>query len=142
MAGIRPAATYGAEVIGVAPSALRTLRQVAAITRRPKSRGRSLTAVSLTHADPAGRASYAAAARWALEVWRASGHGHTAHSLPTLIAAHDACLPAALIATWPTAKGLVAIAQLEPARSKWSWPAPLEGHHRLSPQPTQTSRTI
>ena len=87
---------------------------------RPKARGRSLIAVSLIHDDPAGRASYAAVARWALEVWRATGHDPAALSLPTLITAHDSSRASALEATWRTAKGPNAIAHLELAWLRWS----------------------
>ena len=40
---------------------------------RPVARGRSLTAVSILHGDPAGRAGVAAIERWSSEVWAAAG---------------------------------------------------------------------
>ena len=84
VADIRPAATYGAEITGVAPGALRHRRQLAANTFRPRARGRSLSAVRLLHGDPAGRTGHAAAARWALESRRATAHHPYTLSVPYL----------------------------------------------------------
>ena len=125
VAGGRPAATYGAEVSGVAPGALRNLRQLAAHTFRPKARGHSLTTVILLHGGPAGRASYAAAARWALEAWRATAHDTEARSLPYGTNAYDLTRPEARAASWRTARGPISMANLELRRIGWHWPTPV-----------------
>ena len=111
--GIRPAATCGAEVTGVSPAPFRNIWQLAAHTFRPKARGRSLTAVSLIHHDPAGRASYAASSCWTLESWRAVAHDPDALSTPSLTSAYYCTRAEVLSATWRTARGPVAVACLE-----------------------------
>ena len=126
VSGLRPAATYGAEIIGAAPSALRSLRQFAAHAMRPRAKGRSLTAVSLIHGDPAGRPGYSAASRWALGAWRSAERDADVLSIPYLVNAFHTRLPDALAATWRTAKGPIAIAHLELARVGWTWPSPFE----------------
>ena len=59
VARLRPAATYDAKVTSISTGALRNLRQLASHAMRLKANGRSLTAVSLLHGDPAGRLGYA-----------------------------------------------------------------------------------
>ena len=85
--------------------ALRNPRQLAAHTLRPKARGRSLTAVSLIHGDPAGRPGYAASARWALEARRAAAHDADALGTPYLTHAHYATRADAVPSSGRTAKG-------------------------------------
>ena len=126
VSGIRPAATYGAQKTGVSPAPLRTLRQLAARTLRPKAQGRSLTAVSLLHGDPAGRVGYTAAARWALEAWGTVAHDPDAISLPHIASAYYSTRAEARSATWRTARGPIAVAALELQRLGWPWPTPFE----------------
>ena len=97
---------------------------IAAITMRPRARGRSLSAVSLLHSDPDGRVATAATARWAMEAWVAYGHAPQAVSIGQLASGWYAAAVTAKMATWRTARGPIAIANLELARIRWEWPAP------------------
>ena len=74
------------------PKQLRRLRQWVATSMRPRAKGRSLTAVSLLHEDPAGHSGIAAASQWAKEVWRSCARDPTALSLPQLMAWWEAVL--------------------------------------------------
>ena len=122
--GIRPAAAYGADVVGASPAFLRRLRLQAAATMRPRARGRSLTAVSLVHGDPAGVVGVAAAGHWAGEAWRAAGRDEHATSLGSLQALCHAARSHAVAASWRTARGPIAVAFLELGRIGWQWNQP------------------
>ena len=93
---------------------------------RPEAKGRSLTAVSLLHGDPAGQPGYAAASRWPLEAWRYAAHEPDVLSTPYLVNAFYTARPDALAATWRTAKGPIAAAHLALTRLGCYWPAPFE----------------
>ena len=126
VSGLRPAATYGAEVTGIADGALRNLRQLASHAMRPKAKGSPLAALTLLHGDPAVRPGYAGAGRWALGAWRSAAHEPDVITAPHLVNAFYATLPDALEATWRTAKGPIATGHLELARLGWTWPTPFE----------------
>ena len=130
-AGLAPAAGWGAEVVGVAPSQLTTLRKWAAATARPTTAGRSLRAIMLTSGDPTARASVAAACRWAKEVWLAARREHRAAALGTLSSWWGAAIGAGGPKTWRSAKGPLGTALMELRRITWSWPSPFKFRNEL-----------
>ena len=126
--GIRPAATYGAAVCGVAPGQLLRQRRSASVAMRPAARGRSLTATSILHGDPSGRAGVAAIERWAAEVWAAAGGDSQCFSFGYLAATWYALRAYAVDASWSSARGPIGIAHLELARIGWEWTEPFAIH--------------
>ena len=70
--GLQPAATYGAEVVGVPDKDLKKLQDIAASTLKPSTRGRSRAALFVAHGDPTWRPSVAPVVRWCQELWWAS----------------------------------------------------------------------
>ena len=82
IAGVLPAATYGAEVMGVSTSELKQLQRTALSSMQPSTRGRSKSAPFTAKGDPTWRPATAPVLRWAREVWSAALPATTA--VPTL----------------------------------------------------------
>ncbi len=70
-AGIAPAAAYDAPVWGLTDREVLTHRRLAAVTMRPRGRGRSLTITNLIHDAPTARLEVAPVLQYARAVWRA-----------------------------------------------------------------------
>ena len=76
--GVMPAATYGAEVVGISTGELKQLQKTALASMAPSTRGRSKSALFTAKGDPTWRPSVAPIIRWAKEVWSAIAPGYAA----------------------------------------------------------------
>ena len=65
IAGVQAAATYGAEVLGIAKGELDQLQKTALSAMTPSTRGRSKTALFVARGDPTWRPATAPILRWA-----------------------------------------------------------------------------
>jgi hypothetical protein len=87
--GLRPAATYGAEVIGIDNTSLRRLERWVALAFAPSSQGRSLEAALVMAESPTGCTATACAARWANAVWY-TAYGPAPHPAQGVTGGHGA----------------------------------------------------
>ncbi len=72
VAGIRPAAAYGAEVWGLDDGEVAKLRRLAAASLRPQARGRSLLLTTLWHGVPTAAAENAPLLQFSRMIWHAT----------------------------------------------------------------------
>ena len=133
--GCRPAALYGAEVVGVPCSLLLSLRRTMAASTIPRAKGRSLdVTLQLSDLEVTKEATAAPICRWAREVWQAS----------MLIAEQDGSLSKpksrALssrklvnlwyaarvdeIGRWGAVRGPIGAAKMSMERIDWKWSQP------------------
>ncbi len=74
VAGVRPAATYGAQIWGLDDGEVAKLRRLAAAALRPQARGRSLQLTMLWHGVPTAAAENAHLIQYARMIWNATIH--------------------------------------------------------------------
>ena len=121
--GLRPAASYGAAVVGVSDHQLLCLQKMAVSSAFPSPAARSRSAALLLLGDPTFPVAFAAILRWAKEVWR-SGLGPA--PAPQMDAPQLRRAWESVSARWPSsfahARGPLGVAFLELRRAGWSWP--------------------
>ena len=117
--GIKPLASYGAEVTGFTDSQLLRLSRIEAQFLTPKTRGRSLDAVLLLRNETTAPLAAAALTRWAREVWEASACKRPRGlSLPECRRVW-AGIPE--VNGWRAVKGPIGAARQEAIRRSWSF---------------------
>ncbi len=107
--GTMASMTYGAEVHGISDAEWRKIDRLAAVTLRPKARGRSLNTLMALHKAPTWRAGAAPILQYVRAVWRASaaatGRRTSDLTLPELRRAWEAVDKAALRTESPHGNG-------------------------------------
>ena len=126
VAGALPAATYGAEILGVSDTELEALRSTAKRAMTPHGKARSASALFVARGDPTWRPAAGLIVRWAQEVWWSETPRGTAANALTIDELSDAWTAASSSwpAKWSNSRGAMDTARLSAKRIGWQFNGP------------------